>query len=353
MTRPGRPAATRPPAIRPATIRPATIRDVARAAGLSIATVSRALNRPELLNEDTRRIVNEAVARLDYRPSVAAKRLRGNRTDLILVVVPSLSPFFLDIFAGVEAAAERAGFSVLVGHTDRNSARERLFVDQVGASRADGIILVTSVDLPTLTGMGWLPPTVVALDVDGGGGLPMVRVDHVAGAEDATNILLNLGHTRVAHILGPERSGMTRHRLEGYQRALAAHGLNVNPDYCVRGDFTVESGVAAINALLALPSPPTAVFAANDQMAIGAIRGLRRRGLQVPRDMSIFGFDDERIAALCDPPLSTVRIPTFEIGRTAMEQMLRLLEGAGMEHDLVLPTELVIRDTAAPAPDRA
>lgn len=325
-----------------------TIKDVARAAGLSIATVSRALNRPELLNEATLRVVNEAVARLDYRPSVVAKRLRGNRTNLILVVVPSLSPFFLDIFAGVEAVARRAGFSVLVGHTDRDAGRERLLVDQIGASRADGIILLTSVDLEALKVTDWMPPTIVALDVNIGVGLPSVRVDHVAGAEEATNFLLNLGHERVAHILGPERSGMTTHRLEGYQRALAAHGVRFDPRLCARGDFTVESGQAAVGALLALPRPPTAIFAANDQMAIGAIRELRRRGLDVPGDMSIFGFDDERMAALCDPPLSTVRIPTYDIGRNAMKQMLRLLDERGTAHDVVLGTELVVRATAAP-----
>lgn len=332
---------------------PVTIRDVARCAGLSIATVSRALNRPELVNDETLRIVHEAVARLDYRPSLAAKRLRGNRTNLILVVVPSLSPFFLDIFAGVEAAAREAGLSVLVGHTDRDSARERLFVDQVGASRADGIILVTSVDLAALTSTCWLPPTVVALDVNIGTGLPTVRVDHVAGAENATGFLLSLGHERVAHILGPAKSGMTDHRLEGYQRALAAYGRAYDPALCERGNFTVESGQAAMEALLKRPSPPTAVFAANDQMAIGAIRALRQAGLSVPGDMSVFGFDDERIAALCDPPLSTVRIPTFDIGRNAMKQMIRLLADKQVEPDLVLETELIIRSTAAAIPRKS
>ena len=162
--------------------RPATIWDVADEAGLSIATVSRALNNPGLLSKKTLDIVNAAVERLHYRPSLTAQNLRRARTNLILVAVPSLSPFFLDIFRGAEAAARQNGFSVLVGHTGRELARERLLMGQVDARRADGIIMVTSVDLAALCNAPPVPPAVVALDVNVGTDLPTVRVDHVAAA---------------------------------------------------------------------------------------------------------------------------------------------------------------------------
>jgi len=334
--------------------KPATIRDVARDAGMSVATVSRAIRYPHLLSKDTLEKVNAVIAQLGYRPNLAAQNLRGTKTDLVLIVVPSLSPFFLEICRGAEAAAGESGYNVLMGHTGRQIERERHLLEETDAGRADGAIVVTSVDLLALTGSGRLPPAILALDVSNGTGLPIVRADHTAGAEEATLYLAGLGHRRIAHIKGSAASGMTQHRLEGYLAALQKCGLAAAPGLIVDGDFTLESGEAAMETLLTLEERPTAVFAANDQMALGAIRTLRRAGLRVPEDMSVIGFDDERIAALYDPPLSTVRIPTYEIGYWAMKQMARLLAGEKVEPDIVLETELAIRrSTAAPADIKA
>ena len=328
--------------------RSATLRDVAAACGMSISTVSRALRTPGLLNAETLTVVRAAIAKLDYRPSIMAQTLRGDRTRLVLVVVPSLSPFFLEIFRGAEDAAARADYSVLVGHTDRDPAREHHLVEQAAAGRADGVILVTSVDLPSRSAAPSTPPIVIALDVGSDTALPTVRVDHVAAAAEATRYLIEIGHRAIAHISGPPTSGMSGHRIEGYRQALHEAGIAFDPALCVDGGFTVESGFAAIARLLALPKRPTAIFAANDQSAIGAAQGLRSAGLDVPGDMALFGFDDERIAALYDPPLSTVRIPTFDIGFRAMEQMLCILDGETVERDVVLETELAVRQSAMP-----
>lgn len=332
--------------------RAATLRDVAAECGVSISTVSRALRNPERLNQETLRSVTEAIARLDYRPSIMAQTLRGDRTRLILVIVPSLSPFFLEIFRGAEEAAVGSDYSVLVGHTDRDVIREQQLVEQASAGLADGVILVTSVDLAARTAAA-ASPIIVALDVSSATSLPTVRVDHVAAATEATRYLIEIGHRRIAHIAGPPTSGMSGHRIKGYRIALNEAGIAFDPALCVEGAFTVESGRLAVGPLLDAPDRPTAIFAANDQMAIGAAQGLRDAGLIVPQDMALFGFDDERIAALYDPPLSTVRIPAFEIGHRAMEQMLRTLDGEPIEMDIVLETELVVRQSAmppAPAP---
>jgi LacI family repressor for deo operon, udp, cdd, tsx, nupC, and nupG len=189
---------------------------------------------------------------------------------------------------------------------------------------------------------------VIALDVSSETAFPTVRVDHVAAAAEATRYLIELGHRDIAHITGPAKSGMTAHRLQGYSMALEEAGIPFDPDLCFEGAFTVESGVAAVDRMLSGPRMPTAIFAANDQTAIGASQRLRQAGLRIPEDMSLIGFDDERMAALYDPPLSTVRIPTFDIGYEAMVQMLRILDGEVADRDVVFDTELTVRKSTAP-----
>jgi LacI family repressor for deo operon, udp, cdd, tsx, nupC, and nupG len=217
----------------------------------------------------------------------------------------------------------------------------------VNSRRADGLILVTSVDQQALlAGMRRLPPMILALDVTAGAELPTVRVDHAAAAAQATDYLIGLGHRRIAHIAGAAASAMTIHRLEGFQRALEQRGVPVDPLLCAQGAFTVESGEQAMNEILARTAPPTAVFAANDEMAVGAIRALRRAGLSVPQDVSVLGFDDQRIAALYEPALTTVRIPTYEIGYRSMIELSRSLAGEPVDADVILPCQLIVRDSA-------
>ena len=323
--------------------KPATLRQVAAACGLSISTVSRALRTPTLLDADTLRIVTAAIEQLDYRPSSAAQALRGERTRVVLVVVPSLSPFFLEVFSGAEEAAAAAGYSVLVANTDRRCSREHHLLEQASAGSVDGVILVTSNDLPKVSVDFAGKPVVIALDVSTQTAFTTVRVDHVAGAVAATGYLIHLGHRRIAHISGPPSSGMSLHRLEGYRQALGEAGIAFDPSLVFDGAFTVESGIAATERILAMPQRPTAIFAANDQIALGVAQALRAQGLKVPGDISLIGFDDERMAALYDPPLSTIRIPTFEIGHGAMVELLQILEGEPAGKDIVLETELTVR----------
>lgn len=331
----------------------ATLREVARAAGVSIATASRATTRPELVSPGTRDAVALAIERLGYRPNVIARDLRRATTGIVLVVVPSLSPYFLDIFRGVEETCAGLGFTALVGHTDRQGDREVAFVDHVRSRRADGVILATSVDSGGIhTARANTPPVVVALDECGLGFLPSVSVDHEAAAFAATTHLLELGHRRVAHIAGAAGSSMADHRRRGFRQALAAARVPFEPALCFQGDFTVEAGERAMEAFLMIPRRPTAVFAANDEMALGALRACRRAGLQAPRDLSIVGFDDQRIAALTDPPLTTVGVPTLDLGRRAMVQLGRILSGEAVEQKLVLPTRLTVRASTGPPPGR-
>lgn len=327
--------------------RPATIKDIAAELGLSIATVSRALTKPKMLRPQTVERVCAAAEQLGYQPNLAARELKLRRTGVALVVVPSLHPFFLEVLRGVERAARETGYTVVMGHSDRTPEREDIFFDQVASGRADGIILVSSADLGTIAlRKRKLPPVVAALEEVGGHDFPTVRVDHVAAAAKATSFLLKLGHRRIGHIIGPQRSPMAQHRREGFLKAMAAAGIKNAAGLCAQGDSTVASGEAAMEQLLALQ--PTAVFAANDEMAVGAIRAAKRAGLKVPQDLSVIGFNDQGLAEIYDPPLTTISIPTRELGYRAMLKLRALLADENVGRNEILPTQLVERGTTAP-----
>lgn len=328
-----------------------TIKEVAGHLGVSPATISRALARPELLKPETRARVLEAVDQLGYQPNLIARDLRLRETRLLFVVVPTLSPFFLEVFRGVERGARETGYAVLMGHTERDGSREHHFLDQVASRRADGVILVTSSDPPALLQRTRrMPPVVAALEDVEGLHVPKVRVDHVRGAMDATNHLLALGHRRIAHIAGPDGQTIAAHRREGFQAAMTAAGLDPDAYPCISGNYSVALGESAMETLLTSHPPPTAVFAGNDEIAIGAIRTLKRVGLQVGKDVSIIGFDDQRIASLYEPALTTIKVPTEELGYRSILLLVDLLRGNSHETDLVLPTSLVIRATTGSAP---
>ena len=327
----------------------ATLRDVARELGISAATVSRALSRPELLSATTRERVLQVVERLGYRPNLLARGLRRGHTRALLLVVPTLSPFFLEIFAGAEEAARAADFAVLLGNSASDPEREEACFDQVATGGADGIILLTGV-VPSVYAQGKrpLPPLVAVLERVRGQQVPVIRTDHRTGALEATEHLLALGHRRIAHIAGTSRAWSTEHRLDGYRKALQAAGVSAADSLVFRGDFSMESGAAGIEHLLRITDPPTAVLCGNDEMAFGAVRTLHKLGLAVPGDMSIVGFDDQNMAAFYNPPLTTVHIPRHELGRRAARELMDQLEGRAAAHEILLPTKLMVRESTAP-----
>jgi LacI family repressor for deo operon, udp, cdd, tsx, nupC, and nupG len=337
----------------PSRHRPATLKDVASDLGLSVATVSRALAKPHMLHSATAARVREAVDRLGYRPNLAAQNLKRGSTGIIYVVVPSLSPFFLEVFRGAERAALERGYSIVMGHTDRRPDRESEYFDKISCGQGDGILLVSTAEAVTIVNdKHKLPPIVAVLDPVKNQDFPAVLIDHVKGAIEATNHLLALGHRRIAHITGPARSPAAIHRRDGYLAALAAAGILSGEESCVPGEFTVASGETAMDSLLARPKRPTAILCANDEIAIGAIRAIKAAGLRVPEDISVMGFDDQRIASMYDPPLSTIRVPIVDLGYNAMVKLARILAGEDYEKDLVLNTTLVQRSTTGRVPKK-
>jgi len=325
-----------------------TIRDVASRAGVSIATVSRVINNsPHKVHGATRRRVLRSVVRLGYHPNAIARGLRRGTSHSIALIVPDITnPFFPAIARGVEDAARRHGFAVVLGNTDGDPQRERAYLDILRTRWVDGVLFAgvggEVGDLHELMAEG-VPAVLIARDV-GGGQIDTVLTDGFAGLRLGTTHLLRLGHRRIAFLGGPRGLPVARERLNGYRRALREFRLQPDHHMIVSGDFRVDGGRAAMARLLARDRPFTAVVAANDLMAIGAMEVLRAAGRRIPEDVAVVGFDDIPFAAFVDPPLTTVAQPTYRLGALAVERLLALMRGeVGGPRRIVLQPQLVVR----------
>ncbi len=327
---------------------PANIRDVAAMADVSVATVSRTLKNPDLVRPETREAVLRCVAALGFVPNAQARHFRRQATDTVILLVRDISnPFYLDVFKGVEDVASAAGYKVLMGDARSDPARVHHYIDMVRERHADGLILMTG-QMPVELEDAGLPPMVVALEYLPTRQLPTVMIDNEAAAAMATSHLIGLGHKVIAHISGPVPEVMSVARVAGWRRALTDAGLAAGPELEVRGDYSLASGEAAIEALIDRGVAFTAVFASNDEMAAGAINRLRERGRAVPDDVSVVGFDDTIFAVVSNPPLTTIRQPQREIGVQVMRLMIERLENrAATDARIVVPTELVVRASTA------
>ncbi|WP_245304172.1 LacI family DNA-binding transcriptional regulator [Hoeflea olei] len=329
---------------------------MARLAGVSTATVSRALSKPETVAESTRNAVLAAAEKTGYRVNLSARNLRRQRTGAIVVLVPNLgNPFFSEILAGIEAALSEADINMLVVDTRQAHSKPQLILEYLHASRADGIIALDG-SLPdeilAVAGADTgAPPIVFACEWTPNGAFASVRANNVRGGELAIAHLADLGHRRIGMITGPGTNVLTEARSRGALSALETLGLALDPAHLFPGDFSLNAGAGAARAWLGLDRRPTAVFCQSDQMAFGFISELSRHGVSVPADVSVVGFDDIAIARRFIPALTTLRQPRERIGMTAA----RLL----MEHvrtnttpaieTTILEVELIRRDsTRAP-----
>ena len=326
--------------------RPPTIRDVARAANVSAATVSRALSFPDKVSEATRLSVLRAVQETGYAVNQVARSLRRRTTNTIVVLVPNIgNQFFSRILAGIEWAASRAGYTVLISDT-RPLAGGGMLMDFVRIS-LDGVL--PRQILPLASAGRRTPTLVFACEWQDGLGVPSVRFDNEGGAILAVDHLVSLGHARIGHLLGPAGNVLTRARLAGFRTAMANHALPVRGNWILQGDFTLESGVNAAREWLDLADRPGAMFLANDEMAFGFISELHRHGVEVPRDLSVVAFDDIDIAERYIPALTTVRQPRHEIGEAAFATFLKAFNGEAPEMIRTLPATLIVRESTRAA----
>jgi LacI family repressor for deo operon, udp, cdd, tsx, nupC, and nupG len=329
------------------------IYEVAKQAGVSTATVSRVLSKPDVVSPDTRRRVMQAVKLLAYAPNSAAKNLRTLRSGKLLVTVPDISnPFFSLILQGIEDAAQREGYAVLLGDTQHDEEREERYALMLKRKEADGLIflghrlpkaaaeIVRSVApacAPVVNGCEFSPRL----------GIPSVHIDNAAAASEAIAHLYSLGHRRIGIVTGPLVSPLSRDRLQGATSRAVAE--NAERDFIVmHGDFSIESGAAAAERLLGRREPPTAIFCFNDEMAMGVVECARKRRIRVPGDVSVMGFDDIRFARHMDPPLTTIAQPMREIGEGTARLLLDILGGRTIVPvSVTLPHALIIRESTA------
>lgn len=326
---------------------PITLAMVAEAAGVSPSTVSRILNGTAIVADDKRQAVGEAVARLGFVPNPMARGLAGGRTFSMGVVTQSIdSPFYGAALRGIEETCNSAGYWPLFvsGHWD--AAAEERCVDLLRSRRVDGIVVLTGrLSDARLKAVAKQLPVVVTGRTLKGPSLFSLNFDNAEGADQATAHLIGLGHRRIAFISGDPTFPDSNERLAGYRRALERAGLAFDAALVAQGAFHEESGVQAVERLLGAGTAFTAIFAANDQMAAGAALALHRRGLRVPDDVSLVGFDDLPSSMYATPPLSTVRQPAYELGRLAATALLQLLAGEKPSVRLP-PPEFVARDSS-------
>ena len=339
----------------------ANIHEVARRAGVSTATVSRVFSQPNVVAPATRRRVLQAVQRLGYEPNSTAQNLRTLRTGKLLVTVPDLSnPFFSLILQGIEDAALREGYSVLVGDTQHDEQREERYALMLRRKEADGLIFLghrmphEAESFIRLSALG-CAPVVNGCEFSPSLGVPSVHIDNSKAAFEAMDHLYGLGHRRIGIVTGPLVSPLSRDRLSG--ATARAKKQKAEREFIVmHGDFSIESGAAAAERLLGRREPPTAIFCFNDEMAMGVVEVARRLGVRVPHQLSVVGFDDIRFARHIDPPLTTIAQPMRQIGEGTVRLLLSILSGgrtAEAPESVTLPHKLVVRESTAPVDRRS
>jgi LacI family transcriptional regulator len=330
-----------------------TIRDIADLAGVSIATVSRVLNdRPDVA-PDTRQTVLQVVREHGFSRNRGARALSRGRTGFIGLTLPMVADmYFGPILSGATEALYEEDMRIVLCPTLHEHDREVGLLERLVRESTDGAILMlpseSGDELRALQKQGY-PFVVVDPLEPPPDGIPTVSAMHAAGAKQATEHLLHLGHRRIGVLAGPEGWYATEERLLGFRAALAGAGILPDPQLIAHTDWQIPGGERAAGELLDRPNGPTAIFAFNDNTAIGAMNAARERGLVVPDDLSLVGFDDTSQAVIVTPHLTTVRQPLAELGRTGVSLLMRLLEGQRVEAlRMELSTTLVVRDSTAP-----
>ncbi len=329
----------------------ARIFEVARSAGVSIATVSRVANGTAPVDARTEKRVRAAMERLGYHPHALARGLAARRSDTIgLLITDILDPYFAEIVRGAQAQAELSGYLVLLGDASVHTAREDLLVRRLLDRRIDGLIVAssrTTDDYARQLRDEEIP--VVCINGPRGHFPHAVQIDHQAGAALAIAHLAGLGHRRIAHLTGTAGVPTQEERLAAYRAALREVGIPYDPRLVVNGAGKLERSREATRALLALTKPPTAIFAFNDRSAIGSYQAIRDAGLRVGADVSVVGFDGILMAEWVDPPLTTVSQPREEMGRMAIDMLIAVLRGEDAPEQIVVPPQLVVRGSTGPA----
>lgn len=297
----------------------ANIREVAKKAGVSVATVSRVLNHPQSVSPTTTEKVLSVIKELQFTPNGLARSLALSRSNTIALLVPNiLNPLYPQIAKGVEDVTHQKGYNILLCNTEDSHVREAQYIDMLLEKRVDGFILTAS-QLPPkeLKKISEAKIPLVLIDNNDSQQENIVYTDYLLGGQLATQHLIEIGYKRIGHITGPLHLKENTDKYLGYLKAHEEHNIPIIEQLIINGDNEVEGGYIAAKKLLSLPNPPDAIFAGNDLMAIGAIEAIKAEGFKIPQDIAIVGFDDIRIASLVEPKLTTVAQPVYKMGLIA------------------------------------
>lgn len=328
-----------------------TIYDVAREANVSMATVSRVVNKNPNVKPSTRKKVLETIERLNYRPNAVARGLASKRTTTVGAIIPDISSiFFAELARGIEDIAMMYDYNIILSNSDQNKEKELKLIDTMLEKQVDGILFMggnitedhekefASARIPVV-----LAATYSELDKT-----PSVNIDYELAAYEATQLLLEKGHKQIAFVSSYKNIKLNEFKYQGYLRALEEAGIQANDDYFIQNEFTYDGGIAGVNQLLELDAKPTAIFAASDEMAVGVIHGAQDKGYSVPNDLEVFGFNNTRLARMVRPTLSTVVQPMYDIGAVAMRLLTKYMnkdESEEAERKVVLPHRIIERDS--------
>jgi len=328
-----------------------TMQDIAKLAGVSKATVSRSIHSPHLVRPEKRERIRKIIESHHYVYDAIAGDLSRKRSSVIGLIIPTIkSSIFASSTHGIQEHARQNGFSILIGNSNYDSDSEAALVKLFQQRRVAGLILTgvtTGVkDLLDELGRSGIPCVVTWESVENDS-ISYVGFDNFKAAFTMTEYLIRLKHRRIGLIIGPyHRVERVRLRLEGYRAALESHGIPFDPSLVMERGYTLMEGKEAMGRLLSNPERPTAVFAASDVLAMGALAAARERGVRVPEEVSVAGFDDIDFAAYCVPPLTTIRVPAYEMGQLAVKVLLDLIRGdPGQVRQYCLDTDLIIRSS--------
>ena len=317
----------------------ATMKDIARLAGVSTSTVSHVINKSRFVSEDIAERVNKAAQDLNYAPSALARSLKMNRTRTIgMLVTTSTNPFFGEVVKGVERSCYHKGYNLILCNTEGDNERMKASINTLLQKRVDGLLLMCSTlegerievfdrypDIPVVV-MDW-GPMLFASD--------KIQDNSLSGGYIATNYLIECGHKEIGCITGPLIRHQAQMRYEGYKRAVLEAGLEINPQWIVESDFECEGGYEAFNRMLEKGPLPSSIFVSNDMMAMGVLNAAHEKGIRIPEDVSIMGYDDIHIARFMSPALTTVHQPKYRLGKVAVETLLKKLEKETLEPQVV------------------
>ena len=328
----------------------ATMKDVARLAGVSTSTVSHVINKNRFVSDAIADKVNAAVEQLNYAPSALARSLKLNQTRTIgMLLTASSNPFYAEVVRGVERSCYERGYSLILCNTDGDAERMNRSLETLLQKRVDGLLLMcTENHRPSKDAISRYPSLpIVMMDWSPFDGANDVIQDNaLLGGEMATEYLILQGYRKIACITGPLDKTTAQERLNGYRQAMNKAGLVISPGYEVSGDFEFEGGVPAMEKLLSLPEPPHAVFAGNDAMAVGALRALHEKQIDVPKEMALISFDDTSITHYTYPTLTSIHVPTDQMAAMGLELLGRRLQNPDLAPQrVVVGTKLVLRQS--------